>query len=191
MKNKVLKWLLFAFTFVYAVYMGGGLFEAVVIVPVWSASAEAARAWNSNPLQVIEGARFFLIANPLSTLLALPLAILGWNAPGPMRLWLRLVMVIYFAVFIATAGYFVPEQLAIKGVEATRSLTDAELVTRLSRWAALNLVRSACAFVMLFGSLKALVYSRALEEAESAAERAAKGRSTQPGAAYLYKLGVF
>ena len=33
MKNKILKWTLFAFTFVFGIYFGGGLFEAVVIGP--------------------------------------------------------------------------------------------------------------------------------------------------------------
>lgn len=163
MKNRILKWLLFAFTFVFLVYMGAGLFEAVVIVPVWSASTEAARSWNSNPLQVIEGGRFFMIISPVSILLALPTLILGWNAPRPLRSWLRVGLGLFVVLQIATIGWFVPEQMAIKGVEATKLLTDAELASRTSRWASLNLVRAGYAFVTIFVVLKALVYTRVLE----------------------------
>jgi sterol desaturase/sphingolipid hydroxylase (fatty acid hydroxylase superfamily) len=163
MKNKILKWALFAFTFVFGIYFGGGLFEAVVIVPVWSASAEAARYWGSNPLSAVEGARFFLVAAPLSALLGLVTLVLGWNAPQPMRFWLRLGMGMFFAMFIATLGFYVPEQLAIKGPTMVRELSDAEIMSRAGRWVMLNYVRAVYGFGELFIILKAFSYSHLLK----------------------------
>jgi succinate dehydrogenase hydrophobic anchor subunit len=163
MKNKILKWALFAFTLVLGIYLGGGLFEAVVIVPVWSASADAARYWGSNPLSAVEGARFFLVAAPLSALLGLVTLILGWKAPQPMRFWLRLGLGLFFAMFIATLVFYVPEQLAIKGPKMVRGLTDAEIMSRAGRWVTLNYVRAVYGFVELFVVLKAFSYSYLLK----------------------------
>jgi succinate dehydrogenase hydrophobic anchor subunit len=163
MKNKILKWLLFAFTFIFMIYMGGGLFEAVTIVPVWSASVEAARAWNSNPLSAIETARFFIPVSASSLLLGIATLALGWSSPRPMRFWLRLGLIMFLLMSVATFAYFVPEQLAIKGASAAR-FTDAELAPRLSRWASMNIFRAFYSFVMIFAMLKALSSSRVLEE---------------------------
>lgn len=165
MKNNITRWLLFAFTFVFCIYMGGGLFEAVVIVPVWSASVEAARAWGSNPLSAIEAARFFIPVSSISILLGLATLIFGWNAPRPMRFWLRLGLGMFLAMSVATFAYFVPEQLAIKAEPALR-IADAELVSRLSRWASLNIFRAVYAFVTIFCVLKALSYSNPLRNSE-------------------------
>ena len=164
MKNKILKWVLFAFTLILGIYIGGGLFEAVVIVPVWSASAEAARYWGSNPLSAVEGARFFLVAAPLSALLALVTLVLGWNAPQPMRFWLRLGTGMFFAMFIATIGFYVPEQLAIKGPTMVRELSDGEIMSRASRWVMLNYFRAMYSFAELFVMLKAFSHSPLLEK---------------------------
>lgn len=162
MKNKILKWVLFAFTLILGIYFGGGLFEAAVIVPVWSASAESARYWGSNPLSAVEGARFFLVVAPLSALLGLVTLVLGWNSPQPMRFWLRLGLGMFFAMFIATIGFYVPEQLAIKGPTMVRELSDAEIMSRASRWVMLNYFRAVYSFVELFVVLKAFSYSHLL-----------------------------
>jgi hypothetical protein len=158
MKNKILKSVLMAFTLFFGLYMGGGLFEAVVIVPVWSASAEAARYWGSNPLSAVEGARFFLVLAPLSALLGLVTLVLGWNSPQPMRFWLRLGLAMFFAMFIATLGFYVPEQLAIKGPTMVRELSDAEITSRAGRWVMLNYFRAVYGFAELFVVLKAFSY---------------------------------
>lgn len=163
MRNKIAGGLLFAFTLFLGIYFGGGLFEAVVIVPVWSASPEAARYWGSNPLSAVEGARFFLVLAPLSALLALLTLVFGWNAPQPLRFWLRLGIGMFFAMFIATIGFYVPEQLAIKGPTMVRELSDAQIMSRAGRWVMLNYFRAVYSFVELFVVLKAFSYSRSLD----------------------------
>lgn len=163
MRNRIAYWLLFAFTLILGIYFGGGLFEAVVIVPVWSASPEAARYWGSNPLSAVEGARFFLVLAPLSALLALLTLIFGWKAPQPLRFWLRLGIGMFFAMFIATVAFYVPEQMAIKGPTMIRELSDAEIVSRAGRWVTLNYFRAVYSFIELFAVLKAFSYSRLLK----------------------------
>ena len=71
----------------------------------------------------------------------------------------------FFAMFIATAAFYVPEQLAIKGPTMVRELTDAEIVSRAGRWVMLNYFRAVYSFVELFVVLKAFSYSHLLEKA--------------------------
>ena len=145
--SSVVKWLLFAYAFIFGIYMGGGLFETVVITPMWSASAEAARQFNQNPLSVVNSGNFFFIIAPLSVLLAVATLIVGWRTPQPIRFWLRLQIIIFLIVFVVTAIYYVPEQGSIKGA-AAQSLSDTEIGVRAGRWVLLNWVRFGVAFLL-------------------------------------------
>lgn len=156
MRNKITGWALFVFAALYGIYIGGGLFETVVIVPVWSVSAEAMRAWGSNPLSAIDGARFFMVMSPLTALLAVLTGVFGWNAPAPLRFWLRLSVVLYLLQFAVTIGWFVPEQMAIKGPTMIKSLSDAEIMARAWRWIMLNYVRAVFVAVEVFAVMKAV-----------------------------------
>lgn len=163
MKNISVKWLLLAFALALGIDMGGGIFETVVIVPVWSASAEIARNWNANPQTAVEGGKFFIVATNLTALLALLTLIFGWKSPPPLRFWLRLGAGGFLVLFIFTMAYFVPEQLSIKGARATQNLSDAEILWRAGRWVMLNYLRVLAAFVLLFATLKAVSLSSVLE----------------------------
>lgn len=146
--SSLVKWLLFIYAFVLGIYLGGAIFETVVIMPMWSASADAARYFNQNPLSAFNTGNFFFIVAPLSTLLSIVTLIAGWRTPRPVRFWLRLAIIPFLIIFLATAFYFVPEQVAIKGA-AAQSLSDAELTARASRWVMLNWIRFALAFPIL------------------------------------------
>ena len=149
-KKKVsasVRWLLFAYAFVFGIYMGGGLFETVVVTPMWSASAEAARQFNQNPVSAVNSGNFFLIIAPLSLLLAIVTLIAGWRIAQPIRFLLRLQVITFLLIFAVTIIYFVPESDAIKGA-AAQSLSDAEISQRASRWVLLNWVRLSVAFLL-------------------------------------------
>lgn len=147
--------LLFIYAFVLGIYLGGAIFETVVIVPMWSASAEAARYFNQNPLSTFNTGNFFFIIAPLSTLLAIATLIAGWRTAQPLRFWIRLAIIPFLIIFLATAFYFVPEQIAIKGAPA-QNLSDAELTARASRWVLLNWIRFSSAFPIWGMTLHAL-----------------------------------
>lgn len=164
MKNNLVKWLILAFAFALGIHIGGGIYETVVVLPVWTASAEIARNWNSNPNFVIDNGRFFIFATPIAGILALLLLVSGWKSPPPLRFWLRLGAGIYLLVVVITILYFVPEQLALRGREATQGLSDTEILSRANRWVMLNYVRIAVAMVVVFATLKALSLSSVLEE---------------------------
>ncbi len=153
--SSLFRWLLFIYAFVLGIYLGGAIFESVVIVPMWSASPDAARYFNQNPLSVFNTGNFFFIIAPLSTLLSIVTLIAGWRAAQPVRFWLRLAIIPFLIIFLTTAFYFVPEQLAIKGAPA-QNLSDAELSARASRWVMLNWIRFLLAFPILGATLHAL-----------------------------------
>src|SRR4051812_14318738 len=100
MKTQIVSSLLLVLALVGGIYIGGSIFEMTVNVPVWTASAEAARNWNENTIYNFEGGRFFIVANPATTLLALLTLILGWRAPRPSRFWLRLGTTIIIVMFM-------------------------------------------------------------------------------------------
>ncbi|HRH40797.1 MAG TPA: DUF1772 domain-containing protein [Pyrinomonadaceae bacterium] len=164
MKNRTVKWLVFALAFAVGIYIGGGIYETIVIQPVWTASAEVARNWNENPLFVIQNAWFFIPATNLATLLALLTLIFGWKSPPPVRFWLRLGTIILLVMYVFTLAYFIPEQLALRGHEATKNLSDAEILTRAGRWGTLNYIRVIVALPAVFAILKALSLSAILED---------------------------
>jgi hypothetical protein len=153
--SSLLRWLLFIYVFVLGIYLGGAIFETVVIVPIWSASADAARYFNQNPLSIFNTGNFFFIVAPLSTLLSVITLITGWRTAQPVRFWLRLAIIPFLIIFLTTAFYFVPEQLAIKGTPA-QNLSDAELTLRASRWVMLNWIRFLVSFPMWGATLHAL-----------------------------------
>ena len=150
-----LMWLIFAYTFLFGIYMGGGLFETIVITPMWSASAEAARQYNEGPFGVVNNGRFFFVIAPLSLLLSIATLVGGWKAPQPLRFWLRLSIGVFLLTFLLTGLYYVPEQGAIKGA-ATAGLADAEIMARANRWVVLNWLRFAVAFAIWSMTLHAL-----------------------------------
>lgn len=153
MKNNLVKWLLFAYTFMLGIYMGGGIFETLILTPLWANSPEIARNWN------ISAAIFFLPVANLTTLLGLVTLIIGWNSPPPLRFWLRLSTILLLIMFVLTLVYFVPERAALVGQEATQNLSDAEILSRASLWIKLNYVRFTIAFVIYFAAFKALILS--------------------------------
>ncbi len=167
MKNNIVKWLILAFAFALGIHVGGGIYETVVVMPVWTASADIARNWNSNPNFIIDNGKFFIVATPIAGILALLLLILGWKSPSPLRFWLRMGTIIYLLVVVITIFYFVPEQFALRGHEATQGLSDAEILSRANRWVMLNNVRIVVALVVVFATLKALSLSSVLEEKDA------------------------
>jgi hypothetical protein len=142
-----LRALLFFYAFVFGIYMGGGLFETVVIAPIWSASAEAARHFNQDPLSIINSGNFFFIVAPLTLVTSIVALIAGWRTEQPLRFWLRLQIFIFLLTFLATVLYYVPEQTAIKGMYA-QTVSDMELTQRAGLWITLNWVRFAVALVL-------------------------------------------
>ena len=123
-----------------AVSVGGNLFQAIVIDPVWSASPpESVRAFAVSPylarLKMFHTNPLFLFG--LVCLLASPF--LAWNRP-PIRIWLLIAAGCYFAVLLSTLFYFYPINDVLFGPAGVG--TDAATVRTMTRnWLLADRVR--------------------------------------------------
>lgn len=146
------RWLLFAFTMLMGICVGGALLTTVVIFPAWSASPEAAAGWRN----VVNEGLFFVVASPSLFLLSLATLIASWwAAPPPLRKRMRIATILYIAIFIVTMLYFVPGQVAMKG-EAGARMPAAELGSMLRQWVTLNWVRQGVGVLAFGAALHAL-----------------------------------
>ena len=149
--SPLVRWLLFAFTLLMGIGVGGALLTTVVIFPAWTASPEAATSW---PNTVNEGL-FFVVVSPLLFLLSLATLIASWRVTPPLSKWMRIATILYILIFVATMLYFVPGQLAMKG-EAGARIPAAELSSMLQRWVALNWIRQGVGVLAFGAALHAL-----------------------------------
>jgi hypothetical protein len=162
------RWLLLAFAGFLGLNIGAALFATVVIFPVWSASPEAAAAWQ----RVVDEARFFIVVSPLVLVLAVAsLVASGWVERG-VRLWMRIAAVLYLVFFAATMIYFVPAQAALHG-DTAAFLPAQELSASLQRWVTLNWVRQLVGLLAFGSALHALGLSYAIRHAQEAVVRSA------------------
>src|ERR1051325_9708554 len=114
-RDRITRWLLTAFCLILGLETGAGFYEARVVIPLWSASVEAARNWNVGTIYVVDGAHFFAFFTPLLLLTTIATLIVGWNAPQPVRKWLLVSTGIIVILIISTFIYFLPTLIAIKG----------------------------------------------------------------------------
>ena len=124
-------WSLVGLCFSAAAGIGGGLYEKIVLVPIWSASPPASFAIiqpdTGVPLQ-----RFWIpVHAAISVFLVLSL-ILGWRDPRVRRL-----LLIGLGSYVVMRGwsfaFFIPEMLAFQQVPLDARPTE-ELVRRVESW---------------------------------------------------------
>jgi hypothetical protein len=145
------RWLLLAFAGLLGLNIGAALFATVVIFPVWSASPEAAVAWE----RTVDEARFFGVVSPLVLVLAIATLVASRWMDRSIRGWMRAAAVLYLLFFAATLAYFVPGQATLQGgVAALRP--PQELSASLQQWVMLNWVRQGVGLLAFGSALHAL-----------------------------------
>jgi hypothetical protein len=154
-RNILVRRLLFALCLMTGLESGAGLFEARVIVPLWSESAEAARSWTEGTRFVAHGVRFFGIFSPLLLLTTIVTLTAGWRAPQPVRKWLLAATGIVLALLIPTFIYFVPGQIAMQGAAPTE-FSDVDLEAKIHLWTILNWIRQIAGIAAFGCALHAL-----------------------------------
>ena len=131
------------------VVFGAGLYEARIVVPIWSSappqslhSPDSGRAFWA-----------FVSTVPLTllTLASLPMA---WHARAQYDWWL-IAAAITLAERIATFAYFIPTILRMQHATAP----VRELQTRIAVWQRLNYVRLLATLIAWLAALKALSLS--------------------------------
>jgi hypothetical protein len=146
--------LLTLFALVLGVEAGAGLFEAVVVVPLWSESLDAARHWAASAPLVPEGGRFFGVASPLLSLITIAVLLTSRRLEPAARRPALAAAAIVFVLIVATFAYYLPGQSAMKAPSET--FTDSNFSSQAQLWVRLNWVRQLVGLVAFWLSLRAL-----------------------------------
>jgi hypothetical protein len=131
MKTTLPQWSLILLCFSMACAVGGGLYEHIVLTPLWSASPPSSfsiiQPGTGVPLQ-----RFWLPVHAAITIFILSTLFLTWNDLTA-RLLLLTGLASYIVMRAWSALFFIPEMLAFQKVPLD-SAPSAELSARVARW---------------------------------------------------------
>lgn len=122
----VIRATLWLFVLSLTLLTGGGIFEHVVLTPLWAgAPPESVTGW---PYGAIQG-KFFRVASPLYYLFSLALTIGSWWMPRRQRKWALAAGLSGIMVMLATVFFFIP---ILQKTQATRGAgLSGEEITRL------------------------------------------------------------
>lgn len=139
MKYKLAFPALFMTVLLFSVLNGGGLYEEIIVSPVWSADLPSSLALIQQPsgLTLTDFWIPFHIGANIFLILAL---IFNWPSYKT-RIYLLVVLGLYLLIRGATFTYFAPEIIDFEHTLAS-GMTDPELATRVERWITLSWVRT-------------------------------------------------
>jgi hypothetical protein len=144
--------LLFA-CFSVALAVGGGIYESIVINPLWSAQPPASFAiiqkGTGVPLQ-----RFWIPVHILITIVLLASLITNWTYADRRKL-IVIALISYLVMRVWSFAYFIPEMLRFQEVPLDQPRNTA-LLDRVSRWTRLTWFREPLDVITLFCLLIAL-----------------------------------
>ncbi len=153
MTRKITQILLWIAVVAWSLWIGGLMYEMVVILPLWSSSLpESVVEWNARPQFVVNPTRFFApvaITTVLSSLLGL---ILGWKS-GNRRVWLVLSAICAVVTLAFTLIYFFPKnEVLFRNQFAGLSGEEVSIIAR--SWITGNWVRVCIMAVGFFAALR-------------------------------------
>jgi hypothetical protein len=120
-----------------SILTGGGLFEHVVLTPLWAGSPpESVTGWQYGGIQ----RKFFIIFSPLYYLCSLALIIASWWMPNRQRKWALAAGLSGIIIGFATFLFFIP---ILQKTQVTRGagLSGEEITTLVNRFKTANWAR--------------------------------------------------
>ncbi len=138
----------------WSLWIGGLMYETVVIMPLWSANLpQSVLEWNSRPNFVMNPTRFY-VPIVITLILSLSLGmILSWKSRNQ-RLWLILSTVCAITAFVFTLIYFFPKNDVLFRNQNT-GLSGEEITAIANAWIRGNWIRVGMMIVGFFAALKA------------------------------------
>ena len=119
------------------ILMGGGIFEHLVLTPLWAGSPpESVTAWEHGIVQ----ARFFGLISPLSFLLSVALIIASWWMPRQQRKWALFAGLLMLVLGIMTVTFFIPILQKTMGARGA-GLSGEEITNLVNQFKTWNWVR--------------------------------------------------
>ncbi len=138
----------------WSLWIGGLMYETVVIMPLWSANLpQSVLEWNSRPNFVMNPTRFY-VPIVITLILSLSLGmILSWKSRNQ-RHWLILSTVCAITAFVFTLIYFFPKNDVLFRNQNT-GLSGEEITAIANAWIRGNWIRVGMMIVGFFAALKA------------------------------------
>lgn len=155
MKEVMAQWSLILLCFSMAVALGGGLYESIVLIPLWSKSPPSSfsiiQPGTGVPLQ-----RFWIPVHAAITLFIIVALVMTWREVTVRRL-LLVTLVSYIVMRVWSGLSFIPEMLAFQKVPLDAA-PSAALSARVSRWTFWTWFREPLDIISLLCSLLALYW---------------------------------
>jgi hypothetical protein len=157
--SRFLLWLLVV---LLGIEIGAGIYEARVLVPLWSAAPpESLVTYNLQSLRPNPGMNFWIVSTPLVGLLSLANLIVAFRSGKRARKWWVTGAGLAFVMVMATFIYFVP---ALQRFEALRQPNSGEIAVQVHQWVILNWVRAGIYLAAWLCLLRAFSASSAGEK---------------------------
>jgi Na+/phosphate symporter len=121
----------------FLAFIGGGLYEDLVILPVWT-SAPPLSLYIYQGNYGINSGVFWGIIHPVTILLLIVALISNWRTAR--RKQIVTVLIFYVVVLVVTAIYFIPELLRLISTHYENRI-DAGLKSRAVTWGILSVIR--------------------------------------------------
>jgi hypothetical protein len=160
-KFSIAQIILWLFVMCLGIEIGAGLYEALVVVPVWaSAPPDSVLAYFHRNVANLQfalnpGGNFWLIFTPLTGLLAVVTLLSGLKTAPGHRKWRIAGTVLAIIVVAATFAWFVPTIIILMSEEVTK-LSGATITSKTNWWVRLNWVRAAAYIIAWVAALRAL-----------------------------------
>jgi hypothetical protein len=154
------KTLLFIFVVVFGIEIGAGLYETLVVLPLWTLSPpdSVIEYYKHNAAEpqfaLNAGGRFWMFFTPLTGLTALLALLSGFRTNPQHRRWRIIGSVLALIVVAATFAWFVPNIMRLYS-EAVLTMSADEVTTLTNQWVRLNWVRVAVYLAGWFCALRA------------------------------------
>ncbi len=153
--------ILWWFVLMLSVSIGGGLYEQLVVLPLWSAAppdsvTEYVRHKAAYPqFAPNEGAHFWMFVMPLTGLSTIAVLISSFGTNAKHRKWRLAAGGLTLLTIIATITWFVPNIIKLQGPGVlTMSAEDVTSLTKM--WVGANWLRAAAFIASLLAGFKAM-----------------------------------
>ena len=157
---KIAKLILWIFVPLVSIEIGAGLYESIVIIPMWMGGAPDSvikfyELYAANPQFALRaGQKFWMFLTPAVALFALATFISGFKTSPQHRRWRLVGSGILVLIVAMTFAWFVPNIMRLTYDVPTMS--TAEITTTAALWVKLNFIRCILSVIGLLCILRAL-----------------------------------
>lgn len=149
---------LFAATIDWALWLGGQFFNALMVVPGWSANVpESIKLYQQNMLSHIS-AYFFIVANPV---FLLPLVIIAWilclKYKTSFKKYFGIAALLDLIVILIVGLWMAPTARSIFAAAANGSIFTPDVLSMLHTWKIANVCRIGVGVITLFFFLASIL----------------------------------